>query len=85
MLKGTLSKETLVGPGSVHSRLQYNMLTFLFVNLVGFGCKLGFILYLGMVSTDPSCTQIRQIFLLFFLALRWGANPFAVTETHLTV
>ena len=30
---------------------------------------------MSWVSTDPSCTQIGQFLFIFFLALRWGANP----------
>ena len=48
---------------------------FLLVNIVGFGCQLGYRVYMSWVSTDPSCTQIGQFLLIFFLALRWGANP----------
>ena len=49
---------------------------FLFVNIVGFGCQLGYRVYMSWVSTDPSCTQIGRFLLIFFLALHSGANPF---------
>ena len=47
-----------------------------FVNIVGFGCNLGQGVTPRRQSSDPSCTQIGQFYLVFFLALRLGANPF---------
>ena len=42
----------------------------LFVNIVRFGCNLGYWVTLSGQSFDPSCTQIGQFYLVFFLALR---------------
>ena len=44
--------------------------------LVLFGCQQGFRVYISRLLTDPSCTQIGQVLLVFFLALRWLASPF---------
>ena len=41
----------------------------LFVNIVRFGCQLGFRVYTSRQSNPPSCTQIGRFRLVFFLTL----------------
>ena len=43
--------------------------------LVLFGCQQGFRVYISRLLTDPSCTQIGQVLLVFFLALSWRPSP----------
>ena len=43
--------------------------------LVLFGCQLGFRVHISRPLTCPSCTQIGQVLLVFFLALRWLPSP----------
>ena len=43
--------------------------------LVLFGCQPGFRVYISRLLTDPSCTQIGQVLLVFFLALQWLPSP----------
>ena len=38
----------------------------LIVVFVGFGCQLGYMIYISRQSTKPSCTQIRQVLVIFF-------------------
>ena len=38
----------------------------LIVNFVGFGCQLGYMIYISKQSTEPSCTQIRRVLVIFF-------------------
>ena len=42
------------------------MCQLLFVNLVRFGCQLGFRVYMSRQSNGPSCTQIGWFHLVFF-------------------
>ena len=47
----------------------------LIVVFVGFGCQLGYMIYISRQLTGPSCTQIRQVLVIFFLAWTWLASP----------
>ena len=38
----------------------------LIVVFVGFGCQLGYMIYISRQLTGPSCTQIRQVLVIFF-------------------
>ena len=51
------------------------MCQLLFVNLVRFGCQLGFRVYMSRQSNGPSCTQIGWFYLVFF-SFALGSQPF---------
>ena len=48
--------------------------------LVLFGCRLGFRVHISRPLTCPSCTQIGQVLLVFFLALRWLPSPYEIVR-----
>ena len=52
----------------------------LIVVFVGFGCQLGYMIYISRQSTRPSCTKIRQVLVIFFLAWTWVASSYDSNE-----